>query len=65
LVKNIPRDEKLLLLAGGLHPDNVGEAIRYLHPDGVDVSSGVEYTDRLGKDKKKVDLFVANARKIL
>jgi phosphoribosylanthranilate isomerase len=65
LVKKIPRDEKLLLLAGGLNPDNVGEAIKYLQPDGVDVSSGVEYTDRLGKDEKKVDLFVANARKIL
>jgi phosphoribosylanthranilate isomerase len=65
LVKNIPRDEKMLLLAGGLNPENVGEAIGYLRPDGVDVSSGVEYTDRLGKDAKKVDLFVANARKIL
>ena len=65
LVKNIPRDEKLLLLAGGLNPSNVKEAIKYLQPDGVDVSSGVEYSNKLGKDKEKIDLFVANVREIL
>lgn len=62
LVKDIPRDEKLLLLAGGLHPGNVQEAINYLHPDGVDVSSGVEYTDKPGKDGEKIDLFVKYAK---
>ena len=62
LVKDIPRDEKMLLLAGGLHSDNVREAISYLHPDGVDVSSGVEYGDKLGKDGDKVDLFVTKVR---
>lgn len=35
LVDNIPRDEKLLLLAGGLNPDNVRMAIEAVHPDGV------------------------------
>lgn len=62
LVKNIPRDEKLFLLAGGLHPDNVQEAISYVHPDGVDVSSGVEYPDKPGKDGEKINLFVKRAR---
>lgn len=30
------------LLAGGLAPDNVLEALSYLHPSGIDLSSGVE-----------------------
>lgn len=63
LVKKLPRDEKLFLLAGGLTPDNVQEAISYVHPDGVDVSSGVEYSDKPGKDGEKVDLFVKYARR--
>ncbi len=64
LVKNIPRDEKMLLLAGGLHPGNVQEAINYLHPDGVDVSSGVEYEDKLGKDEEKIKLFVKQVKMV-
>lgn len=64
LVRNIPRDEKMLFLAGGLHPGNVREAINYLKPDGVDVSSGVEYEDKLGKDEEKVKLFVEQVKMV-
>ena len=59
LVDNIPRDEKLLLLAGGLNPDNVRMAIEAVHPDGVDVSSGVENDDGAGKNSEKIRDFVA------
>lgn len=60
LVDNIPRDEKLLLLAGGLNPDNVRMAIEAVHPDGVDVSSGVENDNgAAGKNPEKIHDFVA------
>jgi phosphoribosylanthranilate isomerase len=62
LVKEIPRDEKLLLLAGGLCAENVCDAIAAIQPDGVDVSSGVEYTDRPGKNPLQIEQFVRNVR---
>jgi len=62
LVDRIPRDEKLFLLAGGLTAENVAEAIRRLHPDGVDVSSAVEFTDKPGKDPEKIQCFIEKAR---
>ena len=49
------------ILAGGLGPANVGEAIRSVRPWGVDVSSGVE-TERV-KDPSKVGRFVYEARR--
>ena len=58
LVDNIPRDEKLLLLAGGLNSGNVRMAIEAVHPDGVDVSSGVENDDGAGKNPEKIRDFV-------
>lgn len=63
LVKTLPKDGKILILAGGLNPENVAKAIEYIHPDGVDVSSGVENSDIPGKDPEKIKRFVENARK--
>jgi phosphoribosylanthranilate isomerase len=50
-----------MVLAGGLTPANVGEAIAVVRPYGVDVSSGVEESPGV-KDFAKVTAFVANAR---
>lgn len=54
---------KDIILAGGLNSDNVSEAISILHPDIVDVSSGVEpRVDMVGKDKKLIHDFVDKVR---
>ncbi len=49
------------ILAGGLTPGNIPEAVRLLGPKMVDISSGVE-TDRV-KDKEKIIAAVRAARK--
>ncbi|MCR8846776.1 phosphoribosylanthranilate isomerase [Rossellomorea sp. SC111] len=52
-----------LILAGGLNPDNVREAIIKVRPYMVDVSSGVE-TDG-AKDRLKIESFVREAKSVL
>lgn len=48
-----------VILAGGLTPENVGEAIGRVGPSGIDVSSGVERSPGLKDPDKLKALFVA------
>jgi phosphoribosylanthranilate isomerase len=51
-----------LILAGGLKPENVGEAVSELAPWGVDVCSGVEASPGR-KDPKRLAQFIESARR--
>lgn len=61
------RDGKKIFLAGGLHGGNVREAIEHVHPDVVDVSSGVEKDAATAdgaviKDREKIKEFIRKVR---
>jgi len=55
-----PLEKSRLILAGGLDPENVAEAVRVVRPFAVDVASGVESEPRR-KDPEKIRRFVTNA----
>lgn len=52
-----------VILAGGLNPENVAEAIGVVHPYGVDARSGVSNTDGT-KDLEKVRQFIVRAKHV-
>jgi phosphoribosylanthranilate isomerase len=59
---NIPLVQRPLILAGGLHPGNVRQAVKEVRPWAVDVSSGVE--DAPGcKNEEKIREFVKEAKR--
>ena len=55
-------ERRPVLLAGGLGPDNIEEALRQAAPEGVDVSSGVEAAPGVKDETKLRELFRAVER---
>ncbi|KAI3988925.1 hypothetical protein MKX01_016496 [Papaver californicum] len=47
------------LLAGGIHSENVCEALGILKPHGIDVSSGICASDGIQKDPSRISLFMS------
>lgn len=62
LLKQVTRNDKLFILAGGLNQENVARAVKEVRPDVIDVSSGVEDEAGEGKDRDKVIRFVETVR---
>lgn len=66
VLEHFDRQQTKIMLAGGLNPENIGEAVTMIHPDIVDVSSGVER--RMGnlteKDPVKIRDFINRVREV-
>ena len=59
---NIPKNiNKPVIVAGGLSPDNVTQAIQCIQPYAVDVSSGIESAKGI-KDSEKMKTFINSVR---
>lgn len=61
LAKQAKNFGKPIFLAGGLNPDNVGEAVEKVKPFAVDVASGVERSPKR-KDYEKMKEFITKAK---
>lgn len=57
--------DKPVILAGGLNPENVAEAIEQVNPWAIDVNSGVDRPEDGSKDPQLVQQFVAAAKQAI
>ncbi|WP_309228247.1 phosphoribosylanthranilate isomerase [Virgibacillus saliphilus] len=60
IMHHLPFHRDKIILAGGLTPDNIQQAIQCVNPAGIDVSSGVETNGE--KDMEKIKQFIKYAK---
>lgn len=56
-----PPTSQSWLLAGGLNPENISDAVHTLRPFGLDVATGVAGSDKVRKDRNRVREFLQRA----